>query len=161
MYPKSLRRVLFGSMYTKTGKVFTMAAPAALLYQLSSWLIFSLGKSIILVIGESPTTFMNISLLHQKCPAYFVPLTWIISGCIVASKICLKQHTAFLCSFHLAFSLCVFLNSWWCIYTIVLVWLQLGKIHVLFYQRDQISIWSLTCKWQSMLYPWVCWYHFQ
>ena len=27
------------------------------LYQLSSWLIFSLGKSIILVIGESPTTY--------------------------------------------------------------------------------------------------------
>ena len=50
-----------GSTYTKTSKVLIMVAAAALLlYQLSSWLIFSLGKSIILVIDESPTTLFYV-----------------------------------------------------------------------------------------------------
>ena len=44
-----------GSMYTKTGKVLNTAS-AALLYQLSSWLIYPLDKSIIVVMGDSPTT---------------------------------------------------------------------------------------------------------
>ena len=39
-------------------------------------------------------------------------------------------------SFHLAF----LLNSKWCNHTIVPTWLQLGRIPILFHQRDQISI---------------------
>ena len=41
----------------------------SLLYQLSSWLIFSLGKSIILVRGESPTThiYVHIHAYTQIC----------------------------------------------------------------------------------------------
>ena len=52
---KSLRSVLLGSKYTKTGKVLTTAAAALF----STSLVIDLGKSIILVIGESPTTDMT------------------------------------------------------------------------------------------------------
>ena len=62
----------------------------------------------------------------------------------VASRISLKQHATFLCSFHLAFSLCVLLASMWCILTIVRTQPQLGRNPVLFYQIDQISIGSIT-----------------
>ena len=54
-------------------------------------------------------------------------LTWIVSemsGAVflsAASRISSKKHVAFLCSFHLAFSPCVYLASVWCIHTIVLI----------------------------------------
>ena len=49
MYPKVSEGGLLGSQYTKTSKVLTTAALSLSLslYQHSSWLIFSLGKSII------------------------------------------------------------------------------------------------------------------
>ena len=56
-----------GSTYTKTGNVFTIASSLPL-YQLSSWLIYPLGKLIILVIGESPTT-LSIYLSLSVCSA--------------------------------------------------------------------------------------------
>ena len=62
MYPKISEEGFLGSTYTKTGKVLTTTATATL--QLSSWLIFSLGKSIILVIGVSPSTDRN-TLYHR------------------------------------------------------------------------------------------------
>ena len=70
-----------------------------------------------------------------------------------------------MCTSHLAFPPVIFLKfkwsysarvlTWlqlgsifkskWCNYTIILTWLQLGSILLLFYQRDQISILSITC----------------
>ena len=41
---------------------------------------------------------------------------------------------------HSIFSLSISLKSKWCSHTVVLTWLQLGRIPILFYQRDQISI---------------------
>ena len=49
-----------------------------------------------------------------------------------------KQH---LC---LVFSPIVSLKTVWCNYTVVLIRLQLGRIPVLFYQRDPISIYLIT-----------------
>ena len=56
-----------------------------------------------------------------------------------ASRICLKQHIAFLCSSASSFFF-IFLVSRWCIETVVLTQLQLERSYVLFYQEDQISI---------------------
>ena len=58
------------------------------------------------------------------------------------SIICSEQHTPSLCCFHLAFSPGDSLK--WCNYTKVLTWLQFGRILILFYQRNQIFIWSLA-----------------
>ena len=46
---------------------------------------------------------------------------WPYSCCFVgyASRICSKQHAAFLCSSHLAFSLCILLTFMWFIHTLV------------------------------------------
>ena len=54
-----------------------------------------------------------------------------------ASRICSKEHAAFKCSFHPAFSQCVFVR----IHTVVLT--QLGGNTVVFI-RDQIFIWLAT-----------------
>ena len=51
--------------FMKTGKVLITAAAAHQLYQVSSWLIYPLGKSIILVIGESPTTNTMILVMED------------------------------------------------------------------------------------------------
>ena len=61
---------------------------------------------------------MSLSLLLQH--VLFVLLWWFVrwevSGCTVvvlksvASKNCSKQHVAFLCSSHLAFSLCILIS---------------------------------------------------
>ena len=60
MYPQLSEEGFFGSTYMKTGKMLTTSCCCrSLLYQLSSWLIFSLGKSINPVIGESSTTPSN------------------------------------------------------------------------------------------------------
>ena len=56
-------------------------------------------------------------------------------------RICSKQHVAVLCKSNLAFSQSILLKSMRCIYTIVPTQLKLGRISILFYQRDQISIW--------------------
>ena len=44
------------------------------------------------------------------------------------------------------FPLGVSLKSNSCNHTVVLTQLQLGRIHVLFYQKDQISILPITCE---------------
>ena len=62
----------------------------------------------------------------------------------VASRICSKQHAAFLWSSHLVFSLCISFVSMLCICTVVLTLPQLGKYSILSYERDQISIWVKT-----------------
>ena len=56
MYPKVSGEGLLGSTYMKISKVLTTAASTALR---SSSLVLDLGKSINLVIGESPTTLFN------------------------------------------------------------------------------------------------------
>ena len=77
---------------------------------------------------------------------------WVVSGYIAyvlwgaSSRICLKQNVASFHSFHPTFSPCVSLDSGCSNYTIVLTMLQHGRIPVLFNQRDQISVWSLTCQ---------------
>ena len=67
---------------------------------------------------------------------------WLYSCCLLctASWICSKQHTVFLYSFYLAFSLGILLKSKLCNHTVVLTSLQLGKIPVLFYLRDQTGV---------------------
>ena len=61
-----------------------------------------------------------------------------------ASRIWSKQQVTSLCSFHLAFLPSVLLESKWCNPTTVLTWLKLWRIPFLFYERNQISIWSIT-----------------
>ena len=56
------------------------------------------------------------------------------------SWICSKQHAAFLCSCHQAFSPNVSLESRWGNPTVVLIQLQLGKIPVLFYQKSDFHM---------------------
>ena len=51
-----------------------------------------------------------------------------------------KKHLV-LSNSYLCFSLCILLASMWYTHTIVL-----GRKPFLFYQIDQISIWSMTCK---------------
>ena len=55
-----------------------------------------------------------------------------------------KQHVTFSSNSHLIFSPDISLASRWCICTVVLIQPQLGRNVVLFYQRHQISIWSIT-----------------
>ena len=50
--------------------------------------------------------------------------------------ICSKQHAVSLCGSHLVFSKNFFLESKWCNHTVVLTWLQFGKIPALFHQRS-------------------------
>ena len=82
---------------------------------------------------------------------------WKVSGCTVAvlwgaiSRICSNQHTICLRNWHLSFSPGVSLNSKWCNLAIVLTGLQVGRILVFSYQRDQLTIGSITCQFQSML----------
>ena len=64
-------------------------------------------------------------------------------------------------SLHIAFSLYVWLNYSWCIYTLVLTQPMDGRNPVLFHQGNQISICSTTCKQQSMHSLCVCWHRFQ
>ena len=51
-----------------------------------------------------------------------------------ASRTCSKQHAAWLCSSYLAFSSITSLKSRWWSHTLVLTWLQLGRILISFYQ---------------------------
>ena len=82
------------------------------------------------------------SWLLQQCPTCLFLLTWRweMSGHTAAIfkdsafRISSKQYVAFLCSSLQAFSPSTLLDSWWCIYTIVLTWQQLWRIPVSFYQ---------------------------
>ena len=72
---------------------------------------------------------MNFSLLLQQCPACLVHLIWMVCemrskwtyiSCFqyITSRVCSRQHAAFLCSSCLAFSLSVLLTSTWCNHTV-------------------------------------------
>ena len=61
------------------------------------------------------------------------------------SRTCSKQHVAFLYSSLLAFSPIASLMFRWCNHTEGPTQSQLGRIPVLFYQRDQASIWLTAC----------------
>ena len=58
----------------------------------------------------------------------------------VASSICLREHTVFLDSSNLVFSLCVSLLSMWYIHIILSTQIRLGRYSDLFYRMDHISI---------------------
>ena len=88
---------------------------------------------------------MSLSILLQQCPVCLVRRIsmvcetggkWLYNcySLSAASRICSKQHVAFLYSSHLAFSLCVLLASRWCIHTVVLTQPELGRNSILFYQ---------------------------
>ena len=90
-------------------------------------------------------SLMSPCLILQECSACHVSLTGMVfemwvSGRIaavlwgVASRICSKQHVAFLRRSHLVFSSSVLLTSMCCIYTVVLTQRQLGK-NVLFCRK--------------------------
>ena len=105
---------------------------------------------------------MSLSLLLHQCPLRLVHLTcivcvvggkWPYNCCVVGSS---KQHVASLCSSHQAFSQNVSLDFKWCNHTVVLTWLQLGRIPNLFYERDQISIQSIICQQESILCLFIC-----
>ena len=76
-------------------------------------------------------SLMSPSLFFQQysaCLGWF--MRWEISGRTaavllgIASRICSKQYTAFLCSSHLAFSPCILLESRWCIhFFFTLLWI--------------------------------------
>ena len=53
----------------------------------------------------------------------------------IASRRCSKQHAAFLCSFHQSFPPCILLKFKWCNHTVVLTWLELGRIPILFLSK--------------------------
>ena len=67
---------------------------------------------------------------------------------------CVKNNMQVLHSSHLAFSPIFSLETWWCNHKIIQIQLQLGRISALFYQRDQMSIWLITCWCKFM--PWQC-----
>ena len=97
------------------------------------------------------------SLHTQQCLACFVCLTWFVwwelSGhrAIVvlgaASRIFFKTACSILESFS---SSVLFSNISWCNHTDVLSWQWLGWFPVLYYQQDQISLWSITCQLQTL-----------
>ena len=97
-------------------------------------------------------SLMSLSLLLHKCSPCVVQGWFVRSGADshtaailwgIAPKIYTKQLTAFLCSSHQAFSLCVLLAFRWCIHIVVWTQQQLGRNPVLFYQINQISIWLI------------------
>ena len=93
-------------------------------------------------------SLMSSSLLLQQCPSCLVCLIWIV--CVMGSR--LPYSCKFVgCCFRdlfkttrsilqVFFSLIVLLESMWCIHTIVLILLQLGRNPILFYTIDNLSI---------------------
>ena len=76
---------------------------------------------------------MSLSLLLQLCPASFGWfMRWETGGHStavlqsVASRVCSRQHVAFLCSSHWTYSLCIlFVSMWWHPYScidIAIIW---------------------------------------
>ena len=110
-------------------------------------------------------------LLLQKRPAYLARFTWMAceignnyscSLCFLGRcfQNCSKQHAAFRCSSHQAFSLRISLESKWCNHTVVRTQLQFERNPFLFYRRDQISIWSTVGQQQTMRFLCICWHRF-
>ena len=111
---------------------------------------------------------MSPSLLFLLCWACFVLFLRLkVSDHTIAvlwdtaSKICSKQHTTSLYCSNIGFSLGTFSNYKVYHHTIVPPKLHPGRIPILFYQRDQITIWSLTCQLWSKLYLALYLHHFQ
>ena len=86
---------------------------------------------------------------------------WEISGHTVvfmrvaASRICTKQHIAFLYICQLGFFLCVSCSRWY-IHTIVCTQPQIGINPFLFYLGEKIFVWLKTCQRHSMLSHELC-----
>ena len=85
---------------------------------------------------------MSLSIFLQPRPACLVYITWIvykIGGRGPSStffNVGSKQHIAFFCCSHLAFSPNVSLKFRQCVHTVVLTWLQLGSQSISFlYER--------------------------
>ena len=87
--------------------------------------------------------YISSSAQHVLFILHWWFVRWVISGSTAAFlwgatfRICWKQHTESLYSYHLAFSPSVSLKSKWCNHTVVLTQVQLRMIPFLFYQRDQ------------------------
>ena len=103
-------------------------------------------------------SLMNLSLLLQQFPAYFVCLTWMVyemggrwlySCCFVGyfSQDLFIQHTASLCSSHVTFSPNILFGYKWCNHTVVLKLLRVGRIPILFYQRVKLSWLGCRIHW--------------
>ena len=95
-------------------------------------------------------SLMSSSLLLQLCSACLVHLIWMVlaMGSNWPCNCCFMGYyfqdlfcITFLWSSHLIFSLYVLLASMWCICTVVLIQLLLGRNLILFYQINQTFIW--------------------
>ena len=104
-----------------------------------------------LALGES-YPFVEMLSVYSSAPDDWAIVRWKVSGhttsvlWVAASRICSKQLVAFLNSFHQAFSQGILLEFKWCNLTVVVTELQLGRILILFHQRNQLSIFSMTCQ---------------
>ena len=93
---------------------------------------------------------MSWSLLQQQFPASHADLWWFIrwkvsgrktaSLRVVSSTIRSKQQRASLHNYHRAFSPSILFKSRWCIYIVVLTWVQFWRIRVLIYPRSYFYI---------------------
>ena len=98
-------------------------------------------------------SLISLSLLFQQFPAYIIWMVcmmwckWPHSCCFVGCcfQDLFKTAHCILFWFHVAFSVGISLKSKWCNHTVVLTQLQLGRIPVLFYQRDHVFIWGVEC----------------
>ena len=68
-----------------------------------------------------------------------------------------RQFVALRCTLRVAF--CVAFAFRWYNHTVLLTWLDLGRIPDFLFQRDLISIQSITC--QYITYLCICWHHLQ
>ena len=113
------------------------------------------------------TSLVSSSFLPQQFPACLIWMVckmrgkWPYSCCFV--RCCFQDifNAASLCSSHLPFSPGVTRKSKCCDPTVVLTWLQLRRISILFYRRNQIFMWLLTCYHQSTLFLCIYWHYFQ
>ena len=93
-------------------------------------------------------------------------LRWKVGGHLDAvlwgtsSKFCLKQQLAFLHISHLAFTWKVSLETRWFNHTVVQTQSHLRRNPVLFSQRNEILLWSITCQLQITSSLCVCWHQF-
>ena len=105
---------------------------------------------------------MSSSLFLQQYPACLTCEKgdrWLYSCCFVRCCILdLFKIAPYSC--RLAFSPYFPSDSRWCIHVVVQILTQLGRNPVLFYQRNQIFIWSITYQQESMILLNVSWHRF-
>ena len=114
---------------------------------------------------------MSSSLLLQQCPACLVRLTWMVwemkdkwpysssfVGCCFQDLFNIAR--SILVQFPISFP-CVLSVSMWCICTVVLTQLLLGRNSVFIYRIDQTFIWLTAYRYQSTPSLGAYWHHFQ